>query len=69
MVIKKKSTQEKTSEKAFHMRMPKSTWILLKKAAITNDCTMGDIIVDLVEKARVKMTRDFEEIGELQDLK
>lgn len=69
MATKKKSAEDKSTEKAFHMRMPRATWILLKKAAITNDCTMGDIIVDLVEKSRVKMTRNFEEIGELQDLR
>lgn len=55
-------------EKAFHFRMPRATWLLLKKAALTNDCTMGEIVVELVEKSRKKLTQKFEEIGELQDL-
>ena len=59
----------KDDEKAFHMRMPRATWLLLKKAALTNDCTMGEIVIDLVEKSRKKLTQKFEEIGELQDLK
>lgn len=58
----------KEDEKAFHFRMPRATWLLLKKAALTNDCTMGEIVVELVEKSRKKLTQKFEEIGELQDL-
>lgn len=55
-------------ERSFHFRMPRETWILLKKAAITRDCTMGEILVELVEKARRRLTIKIEEIGELDDL-
>lgn len=59
---------KKSDEKAFHFKMPRDTWLLLKKAALTQDCTMTEIMVDLVEKARKKLTKKFDKIGELNDL-
>lgn len=59
---------KEVNEKAFHFRMPRSTWLLLKKAALTNDCTMGEVVVELVEKSRKKLTEQFIKIGELSDI-
>jgi len=55
-------------EKAFHLRMPRTTWLLLKKAALIREMTMGDFIVELVEKQRNKLSKRFDEIGDIGDI-
>lgn len=66
MTIRRKTKPE--DEKAFHLRMPRDTWLLLKKAALIKEVTMGEIVVELVEKQRKKLTKRFSEIGDLGDL-
>lgn len=56
------------TDKAFHMRMSRETWILLKKASFISNKAMGDIVVELVEKKRSQWTKRFSEIGELGTL-
>lgn len=46
---------KKTDEKDFHFRMPKETWLLLKNAAITHECSMGELTVMCIEKRRKKL--------------
>ena len=55
-------------EKAFHLRMPRDTWLLLKKASLIKEMTMGEVVVDLVEKQRTKLTKKFGEIGVVGEL-
>lgn len=53
---KSKLMGKSTDDKAFHFRMPKDTWLLLKNAAIINECTMGELVVKCLEKNRKKLT-------------
>jgi len=64
-MAKKEKQEDKTGDKFFQVRVPKETWVLLKKASFTNDCSLGDVIIDLVEKSRVKLLKKFEEIEEI----
>lgn len=50
-------------DKAFHFRMPKSTWWLLKKAAVIKEVTMGEVVVELIEKQRLKLNKKFDELN------
>lgn len=56
------------NEKAFHLRMPRETWLLLKKASLIKEMTMGEFIVELVEKQRKKLSKRFDEIGDVGDV-
>lgn len=40
--------------KTFNMRMPKDTWLFLKKQAAIQECSMTDIIIRCVEKYKKK---------------
>ncbi len=40
--------------KTFNMRMPKDTWLFLKKQAAAQECSMTDIIIRCVEKYKKK---------------
>lgn len=56
-------------DKAFHFRMPRETWFLLKKASVYQNTTMSQIVVDLVEKSRNKFIKNFEKIEKPKELK
>jgi hypothetical protein len=55
MSVKRKNIQE--DDRAFHMRMPRDTWLLLKKAAMISEISMGEYVTKLVEKQRVKLAK------------
>jgi len=55
-------------EKAFHLRMPRDTWLLLKKASLIKEMTMGEVVVELVEKQRTKLAKRFDEIGDVGNM-
>jgi hypothetical protein len=55
-----------SKDKAFHLIMPRETWLLIKKAAVVNDCSMGDVVVHCVEKHRKKLTDNFNDIGDIE---
>lgn len=55
-------------EKAFHFRMPRETWLLLKKASLIKEMTMADVCVEFIEKQRNKLGKKFDEIGDVGDL-
>ena len=50
--MKKKNVARGDDDKAFHFRMPKETWVLLKNVSVIKECTMGEIIVQCLEKNR-----------------
>lgn len=54
-------------EKAFHFKMPKNTWLLLKKAAVMKEVTMGEVVVEFIEKNRAKLTKKFETFGAMEE--
>jgi len=55
-------------EKAFHFRMPRETWLLLKKASLIKEMTMAEVCVEFIEKQRNKLTKKFDEIGVVGDV-
>lgn len=54
-------------EKAFHFRMPRETWLLLKKASLIKDMTMADVCVEFIEKQRHKLGKKMDVIGDVAD--
>lgn len=56
--------KKQPDDRAFHMRMPRDTWLLLKKAAIISEITMGEYVTDLVEKQRPKLAKKMVVLGE-----
>lgn len=59
---------KKDDDRIFTIRMPRSTWLLLKKASLVKEKTMADICVELIENQRHKLNKKFEEIEELADI-
>ncbi len=55
-------------DKAFHFKMPRDTWLLLKKAALIKDMTMGEVCIDFIEKQRHKLGKKMDVIGEVGDV-
>lgn len=55
-------------EKAFHFRMPKETWLLLKKASLIKEMTMADVCVEFIEKQRHKLGKKMDVIGDVADV-
>jgi predicted HicB family RNase H-like nuclease len=43
--------------KTFNIRIPKDTWLFLKKAAIAQETSMNEIIIRCVEKYRKKIEK------------
>lgn len=41
--------------KTFNVRMPKDTWLFLKKTAASQETSMSEIIIRCVEKYRKKL--------------
>jgi|APFre7841882654_1041346.scaffolds.fasta_scaffold144576_2 hypothetical protein len=66
MSVKRKNIQE--DDRAFHMRMPRDTWLLLKKAAMISEISMGEYVTKLVEKERVKLTKKMDVLGDFADV-
>lgn len=50
-------------DKAFHFRMPRETWLLLKKASLIKDMTMADVCVEFIEKQRNNLGKKMGVIG------
>lgn len=49
------AAQEGEDYKNFHMRVPKETWLFLKKRAMLCECSMTDVIVELLEGSRKRL--------------
>lgn len=62
-----KKNKKVKDEKGFHFKMPKDTWLLLKKAAVMKEITMGDVVVEFIEKNRTKLTKKFETFGAMEE--
>ena len=45
--------------KAFHLRMPKETWLYIKKSAMIAECSMTDVVVNCLEKQRRKIVNQL----------
>lgn len=65
MTTKRKKQDD---DRAFHMRMPRDTWLLLKKAALISEITMGEYVTNLVEKQRVKLAKKMDVLGDFADV-
>lgn len=50
----KKMSKENTDLKTFNMRMPRETWLFLKKQAALQEVSMTEIILRCVEKYKRK---------------
>lgn len=60
--------KKQPDDRAFHMRMPRDTWLLLKKAAIISEITMGEYVTNLVEKQRLKLAKKMDVLGDLGEV-
>jgi hypothetical protein len=45
--------------KAFHLRMPRETWMYVKKSAMLAECSMTDVVVACLEKQRKKVLKNL----------
>ena len=43
--------------KAFHLSMPKETWLYIKRTAMHSECSMTDVVVNCIEKQRRKASK------------
>lgn len=48
-------TKEKSDIKTFNIRLPKKTWLFLKKTAAAQEVSMTDIILRCVNKYQKKL--------------
>jgi hypothetical protein len=48
--------------------MPRDTWLLLKKAAMISEISMGEYVTKLVEKQRVKLAKKMDVLGDFADV-
>ena len=60
--------KKQPDDRAFHMRMSRDTWLLLKKAAMISEITMGEYVANLVEKQRVKLEKKMDVLGDFADV-
>lgn len=50
-------TIDKNNLKHFNMRMDKELWLFIKNASAAQDISMGDLIINLVEKYKSKIEK------------
>lgn len=55
-------------DKAFHFKMPRTTWLLLKKASLIKNMTMADVCVEFIEKQRNSLSKKMDVIGEVGEV-